>query len=239
MRVRTPADALRSAIAGASAVLAGMVLVPEAAAIGQVGMMLGAWLCLSALVQWRRLRRAPPRLIPIAFLGTTGPFRLRVRSRGREVTIHRGWRVVAMASAARWRDRLVVHPDGVEDAELEALGVAIGQAIQVVAGDAAVAGAERPTHARPHDAAVKRGREDAVGLPPARVMRRVEPRPSRGSSESPHRPSARVSGRRTDGNAYRPLVGLTRQDLARWRPAQQISSTPSLLRAVRAGNTAS
>lgn len=199
MRGRTRVTALLSALVGAGAVLLVPVLSPGVPGMEQAGPLLGAWLCIGALIQWSRLRRTPMGHIPIAFHGTTGPFRLRVRRRGREVTVLRGMRVVAEARATRRGDRLVVHPDRVDDGELAALGVAIGQAMQVVAGEPIGRAEESSSPVRPR-------RRSGLG-DPGRSGRAVRP------GTNPGWRPARA--------AYRPLVALTRRELVKWRLEQQ------------------
>jgi hypothetical protein len=202
-----------SALVGAMAVLVVPVLSPGVPGMEQAGPLLGAWLCVSALIEWSRLRRMRPRSIPIAFHGPTGPFRLRVRRRGREVSVERGDRLVAQASTGTRGDRLVVHPDRVADVELEALGTAIGQAMHVIA-DASARGAAKG-RGRPwtHQPSGERG----IELVESRARSAFRPAPgaicpaSRGTAP-PDRPTRA---------AYRPLVALTRRQLLHREAAQQ------------------
>ena len=199
IRGRTRFNALLSALAGAGAVLLVPVLSPGIPGMEQAGPLLGAWLCIGALIQWSRLRGTHRGQIPISFHGTTAPFRLRVRRRGREVSVQRGMRVVAQASTTTRGDRLVVHLDRIDDVELAALGVAIGQAMQVIAGEPVGSGKDRSSAARPD-------RRSALG-PRARSDRAMRPDTDAG------RGPARA--------AYRPLVALTRRELVKWRLERQ------------------
>lgn len=237
VRLRTPKDALLSAIVGAWAVLVVLVLSPEAAAHQHAGLLLGAWLCIGSLVQWWALRGRTQRSIPLAFAGETGRFRLRVRGHGRRVDVHSGLRVVAQASATPKGDSLVVNFDAVIDSELEALGAAIGQAMQLVAA----AGNDRPGKRtrRP----VPRGGSHDHG-PGSGIVRRELRTPSAHSpgastsllplgATSPA-PVTHLPQRRPNREAYRPLVGLTRQELTEWtrrtrqRPADPPRRGPAM-----------
>jgi hypothetical protein len=75
-------------------------------------------------------RRAP---IPLRFSGPTGRFALRARGDGRTVEVIAGPQVVAKVIAADLGDEIVLHADAVTDNELEDLGSAIGQAIEMAA----------------------------------------------------------------------------------------------------------
>ena len=228
MRIRTPKDALLSAIVGAWAVFAVPVLAPEPWPLEQAGVLLGGWLCIGSLFQWRVLRRTPHRSIPIAFAGATGRFRLSVRARGHEVIVHRGTQVVAQASATPRGDRLVVHPDHVDDSELEALGAAIGQAIQVLAVGGDDHAGQRPRRSAPHGGSAGSPRFALVPrrAPPAdpadvSVSRLVSGITGAG-------PLNRASQHGRPNVAYRPLTGLTRRELANaTRSDGQRSSRPA------------
>lgn len=202
MRGRTRINAMLSALLGAGAVLVVPVLSPRIPGMEQAGPLLGAWLCVSALIEWSMLRRTGRRPIPIAFQGTTGPFRLSVRRRGREVTVQRGMRVVAQASTTMHGDRLVVHPDRVQDDELEALGVAIGKAMQVIAGERGGGAGDGASRTWPRGTVATAGTGRVVSFRS----------PSAAMLSAPRGPDPRRGATRA---AYRPLVALTRRELAK------------------------
>lgn len=102
--------------------------------------LLGGWLCVASLLTYlppRRPRvpragRDPRRpTIPLRFSGSTGRFVLRVRGDGRRVEVRSGPEIVAEVIAADSGDEIVVYPDIVPDNDLEHLGSAIGQAIEM------------------------------------------------------------------------------------------------------------
>lgn len=108
--------------------------------------LLGAWVVCAGLIRYAALQRERPRPawrrpIPIRFSGSFGRFTLQARGDGRRVEVRAGPAVVAEAIATDERDELVVDLETVDDAELEALGAAIGEAIEMVA----VADEDRPT----------------------------------------------------------------------------------------------
>jgi hypothetical protein len=100
----------------------------------------GLWLCVASLITYFGMRlqesqttmgrRAP---IPLRFSGPTGRFALRARGDGRTVEVIAGPQVVAKVIAADLGDEIVLHADAVTDNELEDLGSAIGQAIEMAA----------------------------------------------------------------------------------------------------------
>jgi hypothetical protein len=102
--------------------------------------LLGLWLCVASLISYFGMRlqnstttmphRAP---IPLRFSGPTGRFALRACGDGRKVEIVAGSHIVAEVIAADLGDEIVLHADAVPDHELEELGSAIGQAIDIAA----------------------------------------------------------------------------------------------------------
>jgi hypothetical protein len=193
VRVRTPKDALLSAFVGAWAVLMMQILAPEPTAIGLAGVLLSGWLCIGCIVQWWTLRERAVHPIPIAFSGSTG--RLRISLRPREVIVQSGLRTVARASRTFWGDRLVVHPDLVDGADLASLGVAIGQAIQVLGGGT---GGDGERASGPRDVAAVDSRKPH---PTAR---------SASSGVNVGGPMPRLPLHQRPTGAYRPLTSLTR-----------------------------
>jgi hypothetical protein len=122
----------------------------------------GVWLLFASPLRYLALRRrlSMPmfrRPIPIRFGGHLGRFTLRIREDGRRVEVRAGADVVAEAVATDERDELVVDLDAVKDAEIEALGAAVGAAIEMVAVADDVRWAAR-----------HRARVRAIGDPPFR-----------------------------------------------------------------------
>lgn len=98
----------------------------------------GAWLLVGALIRYLALHRTLSmpmfrRSIPIRFGGSLGRFTLRALGDGRRVEVRAGPALVAEAIATDDRDELVVDLEAVDDADLDALGAAIGAAIEMVA----------------------------------------------------------------------------------------------------------
>lgn len=126
-----------------------VLLIPTATTIRYAAVLIGVWLLFASLIRYAALHRrfAMPafrRPIPIRFSGNLGRFTLRPRGDGRRVEVRAGAEVVAEAIATDERDELVVDLEAVDDAELEALGAAIGEAIEMVA----VADEDRPAERR-------------------------------------------------------------------------------------------
>jgi hypothetical protein len=130
-------------------VAAVLVVAPAAATIRYAAALLGVWLLVASLIRYAALHRRLTmptfrRPIPIRFGGNLGRFTLRARGDGRRVEVRAGAEVVAEAVATDERDELVVDLEAVDDAELDALGAAIGEAIEMVA----VADDDRPAERR-------------------------------------------------------------------------------------------
>ena len=114
-----------------------VVLMPISPTFRSGAALLGVWVIVASLIRHVSLRRhlssVIVRTIPIRFSGNPGRFRLVQRGDGRRVEVRAGSEVVAEAIATDERDELVVMLDGVEDSELDELGAAIGEAIEMVA----------------------------------------------------------------------------------------------------------
>ncbi len=129
----TPLTAL--AIGGAAVAL-GVVLRGD---LGRFAMLpLGAWLILAALMRHVALgKEAGPesvRSVPIHFSGGLGPFDVRSRGDGRHVEVlGPGKTVVAELIATHEQDELIIDFGLAEDPDVDALGSAIGLAIEMVA----------------------------------------------------------------------------------------------------------
>lgn len=142
----TPRHALFLAVLGASFVLVIALLPIWPWPLNSIAL-LGVWICFASLIRYWALvaeRASPPesrRLIPLAFSGPIGRFRLRPRGDGRRVEVRASAQVVAEVIAADEGDQLVLDPETVADSELEAFGTAIGRAIEM----AAAADEDRPT----------------------------------------------------------------------------------------------
>ena len=110
--------------------------------------LIGAWLCIAALIRYVGLRatssRPPGRWIPLRLSGDLGRFELRPRGDGRRVEVRAGSEVVAEAIATDDGDELVLDFVAESNSDLEAFGAAIGQAIEMVA----VADEDRPEERR-------------------------------------------------------------------------------------------
>jgi hypothetical protein len=141
------------AIALATLSMVAALVIPEASAVGSAvrsaAALIGVWLLFASLTRYaalhRRLRMPTfRRPIPIRFGGNLGRFTLQARGDGRRVEVHAGAEVVAEAVATDERDELVVDLEAVDDAELDAFGSAIGEAIEMVA----VADEDRPAERR-------------------------------------------------------------------------------------------
>ena len=125
------------------------LVTPAASTIRLAVALIGAWLLFASLIRYAALLRRLQmptfrRPIPIRFGGNLGRFTLRARGDGRRVEVRAGTEVVAEAVATDERDELVVDLEVVDDAELDALGSAIGEAIEMVA----VADEDRPAERR-------------------------------------------------------------------------------------------
>lgn len=136
-----------------------IAVTPDELGIGRATALIGAWLLVASLVRYagiRRRARLPMfrRAIPIRFRGDLGRFTLRAHGDGRHVEVRAGSDVVAEAIATDARDELVVNLESVDDAELDALGAAIGTAIELVAA---------ADEAR--DVVARDGSAEAAGLP--------------------------------------------------------------------------
>jgi len=119
-------------------VVALLLLLPSATTIRYAAALIGAWLLVASLTRYAALHRqfSMPtfrRPIPIRFAGNLGRFTLRPRGDGRRVEVRAGDDVVAEAIATDEQDELVVDLEAVSDAELDALGTAIGKAIEMAA----------------------------------------------------------------------------------------------------------
>jgi hypothetical protein len=137
------------AVALATLSLVVALVTPAASAIRLAAALIGAWLLIASLIRYAALHRRLQmptfrRPIPIRFGGNLGRFTLRARGDGRRVEVRVGAEVVAEAVATDERDELVVDLEAVDDAELDAFGSAIGEAIEMVA----VADEDRPTERR-------------------------------------------------------------------------------------------
>ena len=133
---RAPHHSLLVALTAALYVLV-MLLSPLQPMQRHAAALFGIWLCIASLIQYAALRtkssRKPIRWIPLRFSGDLGRFELRPRGDGRRVEIRAGSEIVAEAIASDEGDELVVDLEATSDAELEAFGAAIGQAIAMVA----------------------------------------------------------------------------------------------------------
>ena len=137
------------AVALATLSIVAALVIPAASAVRSAAALIGVWLLFASLIRYAALHRRVRmptfrRPIPIRFGGNLGRFTLRSRGDGRRVEVHAGAEVVAEAVATDERDELVVDLEAVDDAELEALGAAIGEAIEMVA----VADEDRPVERR-------------------------------------------------------------------------------------------
>jgi hypothetical protein len=126
------------AIALASLFVVTLLLLPTASTIRYAAALIGVWLLVASLIRYVALHRrlSMPtfrRPIPIRFAGNLGRFTLRPRGDGRRVEVRAGDEVVAEAIATDEQDELVVDLEAVSDAELDALGAAIGKAIEMAA----------------------------------------------------------------------------------------------------------
>ena len=127
-----------SAAALADLALVAVAMTPEQFTIRYAAALIGVWLLFASLIRYAALqRRIPmptfPRPIPIRFGGNLGRFTLRALGDGRRVEVRAGADVVAEAVATDEHDELILDLDTVDDTELDALGAAIGQAIDMVA----------------------------------------------------------------------------------------------------------
>jgi hypothetical protein len=132
-------------VALASLYVAVVLLMPTTPMIRSAAALVGVWVVFASLIRYAGLHRESPtftfrRPIPIRFSGSRGRFTLRSRGDGRRVEVRAGAEVIAEAIATDERDELVVDLETVDDTELEALGAAIGEAIEMVA----VADEDRP-----------------------------------------------------------------------------------------------
>lgn len=137
------------AVALATIFVVALLLIPAAPSIRYAAALIGAWLLVASLIRYAGLHRrlSMPtfrRPIPIRFTGNLGRFTLRSRGDGRRVEVHAGDEVVAEAIATDERDELVVDLEAIDDAEIDALGAAIGEAIEMVV----VADEDRPGERR-------------------------------------------------------------------------------------------
>jgi len=116
--------------------------------------LLATWLCFASvlhqvalwLARWGWFHARAPR-IPLRFDGSTGRFSLRRFDSGRKVVVTDGSEVVAEVIAADAGDEVVVYDtEAVTDAELDELGSAIGQAIEIT-----VAAGARPVSRLPFE----------------------------------------------------------------------------------------
>jgi hypothetical protein len=137
------------AVALATLYIVVVLLMPTAPVIRYAAALVGVWVLFASLIRHAGLHRDLPmqtfrRAIPIRFSGNLGRFTLRSRGDGRRVEVRAGAEVVAEAIATDERDELVVDLETVDDSELDALGAAIGEAIEMVA----VADEDRPDERR-------------------------------------------------------------------------------------------
>jgi hypothetical protein len=151
---------LRHALVGALALLTlALLRGREIPVVAAVPALLALWLCLASVtlyVALRSRRDGRPaksfRGIPLLFAGPTGRFALRRRGDGRQVDIIAGSAVVAEVRATDLRDEIDLHLDPVGVDELDDLGSALGQAMDmVVAADEAHE--EWDDHGATHDMA--------------------------------------------------------------------------------------
>lgn len=133
---RAPHHALLIALSAALYVLV-MLLSPVQPMQRHAAALFGIWLCIASLIRYVALStessREPIPWIPLRFSGDRGRFELRPRGDGRRVEIRAGSEIVAEAIASDEGDELVLDFEAIGDAELEAFGAAIGQAIEMVA----------------------------------------------------------------------------------------------------------
>ena len=152
------ATALFQAVLGAVAVLIiALMATSDRGPVAFSAGLLGLWLLAASLISY--VRQAHPHsattmprrpLVPLRFSGPTGRFALRQRGDGRRVEVIAGPEVVAVLTATDVRDEIVLNADMVPDAELDELGSAIGQAIEMVAvADEDGADRQEPEVARP------------------------------------------------------------------------------------------
>jgi hypothetical protein len=138
-----------SAVSLATLFVVALLLLPVSPTIRSAAALIGAWLLVASLIRYAGLHRrlSMPtfrRPIPIRFSGNLGRFTLRSRGDGRRVEVRAGGEVVAEAIATDERDELVVDLEAVDDADIDALGAAIGEAIEMVV----VADEDRPAERR-------------------------------------------------------------------------------------------
>jgi hypothetical protein len=133
---RDLAMALRGALVGATGLLAISILPADSSWIAQAGILLAIWLCLGSMLVYVAEHRTRPQrvrlpLIPLHFSGPTGRFTLRRRGDGRQVEIVSDGVVLAEVKATDLRDEIELH-EAVASEEIEELGSAIAQAIEIV-----------------------------------------------------------------------------------------------------------
>jgi len=126
------------AIGLASLYVLTLLLLPSGSTIRFAAALVGVWLLFASLIRYAALHRRLQmptfrRPIPIRFAGNLGRFTLRPRGDGRRVEVRAGDEVVAEAIATDEQDELVIDLEAVSDAELDALGTAIGKAIEMAA----------------------------------------------------------------------------------------------------------
>ena len=125
---------LTSLVIGLAAVALGLVLRDTA---GYSVLLLGTWLVFGALIRCGTPHdmAAPKsqRRIPIRFSGGLGRYELRSRGDGRRVEVRTGEAVVAELIARDDGDELVVDFSLADEPDVDALGAAIGLAIELVA----------------------------------------------------------------------------------------------------------
>jgi hypothetical protein len=112
------------------------LLVPMRPEHRYVVLLLATWLVFAAVIRRMRIRGArspaPARQIPVRFSGDFGRFSVRSLVDGRRVEVRDGDAVVAELVATDDGDHLVIDPGAADDTELEALGTALGRAIEMV-----------------------------------------------------------------------------------------------------------
>jgi hypothetical protein len=132
---RDQAPALRGALVGATGLLLVALLPADASLIAQVGMLLALWLCFGSILIYAARQRTSsparrPSSIPLRFSGPMGRFTLRRRGDGRHVEIVAEGVVLAEVKATDRRDEIELR-ETVSADELEDLGSALGQAIEI------------------------------------------------------------------------------------------------------------
>lgn len=110
----------------------------------------------------------PLRWIPIHFSGGLGRFELRSHGDGRRVEVRSGQAVVAELIATDERDELVLDFGLADDPEIDAFGVAIGLAIEMVAA----ADEDLPAKAEPVGSATG---ASSPAIVPGSLLRRLRP----------------------------------------------------------------